>query len=179
MSTLNNNSNELVQSQATGKANQLVQLRGRLATALVTALLVSVPLEAEACDPNCDFAIFAVIGTPVALGTIVVAPLVGLAIDRGGSSRYWQSLGYTALAVGIGWGIGVAVTLPTDDQVSEWGVLALTAVPLLFGSLATYLTYSLSSSRGLGTPQSSRGLRPTVWVVPSTRGGSLGITLQL
>ena len=161
------------------KARQLCQLRGWLATAAVTGLMVSIPQEAEACDPNCDLFVFAIIGTPVALGTIVVVPLVGLVIDQGAEGRYWQSLGYTTMAAGVGWGVGLAVTLPTDDQVSESGALALAAVPFLLGSLATYLTYRRSSSRGVGTPQPSEGLRPAIWVVPRSRGVSLGVTLRL
>ncbi len=161
------------------KTGQVWQLRGRLATAVVTALLVSVPQEAEACDPNCDLFVFAIIGTPVALGTIVVVPLVGLAIDQGPESLYLRSLIFTTLAAGIGWGIGVAVTSPTNDQVSEEVALALTALPLLFGSVATYLTYRFSSRPENGTPQASRGLQRAVWVVPTTRGVSLGVTLRL
>ena len=142
--------------------------------------MVSVPQEAAACDPvGDDFCIVAFIGTPVALGTILVAPLVGLAIDQGPGSLYFRSLGYTTLAAGIGWGIGMAVVSPEGEQVSEAGAWALAALPLLFGSVATYLTYRLSSRPENGTPQASRGLLRAVWVVPTTQGVSLGVTLRL
>jgi len=69
----------------------------------VTVLLISTAREAHACNGDCNAIFLAVTGT-AAVGTIVVAPLLGLAFDRKPDSPYWQALGFTALAAGVGWG---------------------------------------------------------------------------
>ncbi len=145
----------------------------------VAALLVSLPGQAMACDPNCDLFGFTIVATPAALGTILVAPLVGLGIDRRPNRPYWQALGFTTLAAGAGWAIGLAVTSPTGDQVSGVGFWALTAVPVLLGSAATYLTYRFwPRGEGATTSTLSR-LAPTIWVAPNTSGVSFGASLRL
>jgi len=55
--------------------------RSMLVSVIVIRFLLQ-PESANACDPNCDFVAFFVEGTPFALGTIVIAPLLGLATDK-------------------------------------------------------------------------------------------------
>jgi hypothetical protein len=161
-----------VQGQPTKCSRSLVAL-------LVVTLFVSLPPQAMACDPNCDLFLFAFVATPAALGTVLVAPLVGLATDRRPNSPYWQALGFTTLAAGAGWAIGVAVTSPTGDQVSGAGSWALTAIPVLLGSAATYLTYRFwPRGEGATTSTLSR-LFPTIWVAPNASGVSFGASLRL
>lgn len=137
----------------------------------VPVLLVSQPEKANACDPNCDGFLFLTFGTPAALGTTLIAPLMGLALDRKPHSPYWPAVGFTALAAGVGWGIGAAATLPTGEQVDNNGLLALAALPVAMGSVATFLVYRHWSRR---TDKNSSTLwhhGPRISVAPVVRGG--------
>jgi hypothetical protein len=148
-------------------------------TALAVGLFASLPREAAACDPNCDQFGVLILGTPAALGTVLVAPLVGLATDRRPNRPYWQALGFTTLAAGAGWGVGMAVTSPTDDQVREAGLVALAALPVLLGSAATYLTYRFWPRPEGATSRASRRRSPMIGVTPTPNGISFGASVRL
>jgi glucose uptake protein GlcU len=146
---------------------------------LVSASLL-VPLrQAHACDPNCDAVGFFILGTPAALGTILIAPLVGRAVDHKPGGRYWQALGLTALATGVGWGIGAAVTFPSGEQVEgTTSIIGLAALPVVLGTLATILVYrSAPRTRDMGSAVEPRVL-PLLSYAPSSHRLSVGVTLR-
>ena len=141
----------------------------------VAVLFISTAREAHACDGNCDGFAFVFVGTPAALGTIVVAPLVGLAFDRGPDSPYGEALGATILAAAVGWGIGAAVTLP-DGEISETATAGLIVLPVLAGVTATVMVYR----HWVDTESDALlGQGPDVWVAPSAGGFSIGLTWRL
>ena len=147
---------------------------------LVAALLVSLPRQAVACDPNCALVEFLYVATPAALGTVIIAPLVGLAADQRPNRPYLPALVFTTLAAGAGLGIGVAVTSPRgDDKVSGAGLVALTAVPVLLGSAATYLTYRFWPRGEGATTSTLNRVAQTIWVAPNASGVSFGASLRL
>ena len=150
-----------------------------LLTFLAVGLFVSLPRRAAACDPNCDQALFAFVGTSAALGTVLLAPLIGHVADRRPNRPYWQALGFTTLAAGAGWAIGMAVTSPPGRQVRGAGLWALAAVPVLLGSTATYLTYRFWPRPQRPTSRASRALSATIWVAPNPNGVSFGASLRL
>jgi hypothetical protein len=147
---------------------------------LVSASLLAPLRQAHACDPNCDAVRFFILGTPAALGTILVAPLVGRAVDRKPGGRYWQALGLTALAAGVGWGIGAVVTFPSDEQVTgTTSILGLAALPVVLGTLATVLVYR-SGPRGREEASAvNPRVLPLLSYAPSSQRLSVGVTLRL
>ena len=150
-----------------------------LVALLLAAFLLSRPGEARACNGNCEYLAFLLTATPAALGTTIVAPLVGLAADRRPNRPYWQALGFTALAAGAGWAIGASVTSSSGNQVSGPVLVSLVALPVVMGSAATYLTFRFwPRGEGATTSTLSR-LAPTIWVAPNTSGVSFGVSLRL
>lgn len=147
---------------------------------LVSASLLAPLRQAHACDPNCDAFRFVIYGTPAALGTILFAPLVGHIVDRTPGGRYWRALGFTALATGVGWGIGAAATFPSGEQVNgTTPTVGLIALPVVLGTMATVLVYrSGPRTRGEDSAAGPR-LLPLLSYAPSSHRLSLGVTLRL
>lgn len=147
--------------------------RSTLVSVIVILFLLQ-PESANACDPNCDFVAFFVEGTPFALGTIVIAPLLGLAADQKPNSPYWQALGFTTLAVGVGWGIGMAKTSPQGEQVED--VSRLVALPVVMGVAATFLVYRFWTRPDHRTSGILWHNGPLVSVAPGTHGGFIRLS---
>ena len=107
-----------------------------LALLLIAGLVCGLPQRAMACDPNCDVFMAVVYGVPSALGTTIVAPLVGRALDTREHSPYWTAVGVTAAASGV----GVLIAASGTDELHGGGGQMI-ALPILIGSLATLLVY--------------------------------------
>ncbi len=145
----------------------------------VTVLLISTEREARACNGDCDKYNFKYYGTRAALGTIVVVPLLGLAFDRKPDSPYLQALGFTALAAGVGWGIGAAATFP-DGNINDDALIALIALPVVLGMVATVLVYRFwPRGRGRFGASAVPRLLPVFSVTPSSSQVSIGFTYRL
>ncbi len=124
-----------------------LQPRTRALGLLLGVLLLAPPRNARACDPNCDvFGVF-VIGGLAAAGTIVVAPLIGLALDRRPQPPYWTALGFTALGAAAGWGFGLAATAP-EGEVSDGTLRSYLALPVAMWFAASCLSRWPGASEG-------------------------------
>ena len=126
------------------------------------------PSNANACDDYIDAHVF-LTGAISTLGSTVIFPLVGLAMDNRENPPYWRAVGLTAAASSLGALLAFS-TLEDSDCDVEFGY---TGYPVVFGTVSTYLTYRYASRR---TEKSSNALwqyAPQVSVSPIARGGSL------
>ena len=134
-------------------------------------LLLSWPSKANA-DHNDEKAafLFALSGIPVTIGSTVIFPLIGRAAYDGENPPYWKAVGFTFLASTTGMGV-VWWSADAGGGIGPHHYDIL--YPAVFGAVATFLTYSLSSSE---TNQASSVLlqyAPQVSVSPVARGGSV------
>lgn len=146
---------------------------------LTLFLSVAVPRQAAACDPNCDQLVFLVSGTPAAFGTVVIAPLVGLALDKRPDRPYGEALAVTTLAAATGWTVGFAVTAPSGDQVRGAEFVVLAAIPVVLGTAATYLTYRFWPRPERADARTAGVAPPALWIAPRPGGVTVGANLRL
>ena len=142
--------------------------------ALAVVMLAAMPRQAHACDPNCDAIAFFIVATPAALGVIVIAPVLGRALDDRPNSPYLPALGITVLGTAIGYGIGAAVTL-NGEQIDDAAIIGLAALPVVMGTVATILVYRNWSRGDADGDVAEPRLLPLVNYVPSERRVSVGV----
>jgi len=146
----------------------------RIVIIILSVLPMTWPSKANACDPNCALFGAVILGAPTVLGSTIVFPLIGLAIDNGENPPYWRAVGYTFLASSAG--VGLAAGLYDDSNSSAEGNLTkFVGIPFVFGAVATLLTYTNAPR---GTDKTSSALwqyAPQVSVSPFARGGSIGL----
>jgi len=150
-----------------------MEVQMRTATIIILSiLLMTLPNKAKACNGDCAGLALIILGIPTALTSTIIFPLTGLAFYGGENPPYWEAVGYTFLASTAGAGIAYLgyddiSAFPGDPEVY------IIVLPLLFGAVATYLTYHNAPRQ---TDKSTRALwqyAPQVSVSPVTRGGSI------
>ena len=146
------------------------------AVALAVVMLAAMPRQAHACDPNCDAFAFIIVGTPAALGVILIAPILGGLLDHRPNSPYLRALGITVLGTAIGYGIGAAATFPSGEQMDMTAAYGLAALPVVLGTVATILVYRNWSRGDADGDVAEPRLSPLVNYVPSERRVSVGLT---
>ena len=114
--------------------------------------------------------IFALSGIPVTIGSTIIFPLIGRARYEGKNPPYWKAVGFTFLASTTGMGM----VWWNADNGGEIGPHHYDILyPALFGAVATYFTYRLSSPKTDNTTSALWQYAPQVSVSPFARGGSI------
>ena len=122
----------------------------------------------DGCPLGCDVLYSVFVGAPTALTSTIFFPLVGRANFDGENPPYWRAAGYTLVASSVGVWIAFKRYDSRDENSREF-----VGFPLLFGAVATYLTYRYAPR---GTDKTSSLLwqyAPKVSVSPVARGGSI------
>ena len=133
---------------------------------------------AHACNGSCDYLALILVGAPSALGTTIVAPLVGLGIDKasdGEDSPYWTAVGFTLVASSA----GAWIAFQRYDEVSSSrAIVESIAFPVVLGSVATVLVYTLwPRSNDTASKEFNQNV-PQIAFTPTKDGGFIGFSWQ-
>ena len=138
----------------------------------LSVLLITWPSRVNAdhagCPLGCDVLASIFIGAPAALTSTIVFPLVGLLIDDGENPPYLRAVAYTLAASSV----GVLIAFKRYDSRYE-NTREFAGLPLLFGAVATFLTYRNAPRQTDKSLSTLWQYAPQVSVSPVARGGSI------
>ena len=133
----------------------------------LSVLLLAWPSWVKACNGGCDALATIAWGVIITLENTIIFPLVGRVLYDGENPPYWKAVGLTFLASSGG---GLFATSRAQD---EFRVGEAIGFPLVFGAVATYLTYRNAARRTDKTSSALWQLAPQVSVSPVAHGGSI------
>ena len=139
---------------------------------ILSVMILTLPIMANACNGDCSGFAVVFISIPTAVGSTIIFPLIGLVKDDRENSPYWKAVGYTFIASSA----GVLLNFAIVDETSQGDVLVLAeliGIPLVFGAVATYRTYSYASRLSDKSSSTLWQYAPQVSVLPVARGGSV------
>ena len=132
------------------------------------------PADSYADHEGTELLVLIVVGGPAALGTTVVAPLVGLGIDKakgGENSPYWEAVGFTLLAASAG--AYIAYNNYDDSNINR-SVAESIVFPAVAGTVATTLVYTLWPRSEEDPGERADFTAPMLRIVPTRDGGRAG-----
>ena len=122
----------------------------------------------DVCPLSCDVLYSVVFGALTVLASAIIIPLAGLGLVESENPPYWGAVGYTFVALSVGVWIFFKQYDSRDENIREF-----VEFPLLFGAVATALSYSFLLRRTDKTLSSLWQYAPQISVSPVVRGGSI------
>jgi len=142
---------------------------------ILSVMILTLPSMVNACDPDCENNLPTRIGIPTIIGTTIIIPAIGRAFSDRENPPFNISARFTFLASSAGVLIADQLYFGDGSSVEDFGeiLVEFIVMPIVFGTVATYLTYRFTSRQTDKTSNALLQYVPQVSVSSLARGGSV------